>query len=126
MRGGLEASIKLLTRWVTVSDDVLQVCSLQKVLTQLSSYLYIALVCIIKHSGVPLHAFRSQTADNLIRVSFVHVMEEYNFYLCVVTILNKMYHTISVYNVTICCSKHVCSSHYRHASYRATVVCYHL
>ena len=74
MRGGLEASIKLLTRWVTVSDDVLQVCSLQKVLTQLSSYLYVALVCIIKHSGVPLHAFRSQTADNLIRVSFVHVM----------------------------------------------------
>ena len=75
-RGGLEASIKLLTRWVTVSDDVLQVCSLQKVLTQLSSYpyIYVALVCIIKHSGVPLHAFRSQTADNLIRVSFVHVM----------------------------------------------------
>ena len=52
----LEASIKSVTRWVTVSDDVSQVCSSQKVLTQLSSYLYVALTCIIKHSGVPLHA----------------------------------------------------------------------
>ena len=70
-------------------------CKIGKVvLTQFRYFSFLLLVCIVKHSGVPLPALDSKHAKNLswLSRSLVDVMEEY-FAIKIVQSCGKRYET---------------------------------